>query len=136
MSAKKKKNMTHDTWHMGHKTSDTLHVTHGGGGGHSLKMPGTQLLRFGIDSVLEILNKWVSQLMNQWINYENGNCERKEVFQALVNSTAEFSISTRELRFFLNSTNATTTTTRLVCLTSDETSKLCAKLYHFCCEID
>ena len=32
------------------------HMTHGGGGEHSLKIVTPQLLRFGIDSVLKILN--------------------------------------------------------------------------------
>ena len=38
------------------------------GGEHSLKMSASQLLRFGIDSVLKILNKRITQLINQSIN--------------------------------------------------------------------
>ena len=34
------------------------------GGEHSLKIPAPQLFLFGIDSVLKILNKWITQWMN------------------------------------------------------------------------
>ena len=49
--------VTPDTWHL---TRDTWHVTpdmwHMVGGEHSLKLSAPQFLRFGIDSVLKILN--------------------------------------------------------------------------------
>ena len=41
-----------------------LGVTYGGGGGHSLKMSALQLLWFGIDSVLKILNKRITESVN------------------------------------------------------------------------
>ena len=49
-----KKKKTLDTWHV---TYDTWHMV---GGEHSLKISAPQLLRFGIDSVLKILNKRIS----------------------------------------------------------------------------
>ena len=52
----------HDTWNM---TVDMWDMV---GGEHSLKISAPQLLRFGIDSVLKILNK----KMTQWINYDKG----------------------------------------------------------------
>ena len=57
--------VTRDKWHM---TPDRWHLTrdmrHMVGGEHSFKMSAPQLLRFGIYSVLKILNK----MMTQWIN--------------------------------------------------------------------
>ena len=52
--------MTPDTYHMTH---DMWHMTHGGGW---TKMSAPQLLRFGIDSGLKILNK----IMTEWMNYK------------------------------------------------------------------
>ena len=49
--------MTRDMWHMV-------------GGEHSLKISGPKLLRFGIDSVLKILNERMTQLMNKSISDE------------------------------------------------------------------
>ena len=40
------------------------------GGEHSLKISAPQILRFGIDSFLNILNERITQLINEWINYE------------------------------------------------------------------
>ena len=40
------------------------------GGEHSLKMSAPQLLRFGIDSVLKILNERITQSVNQSVNDE------------------------------------------------------------------
>ena len=57
--------VTHDMWHM---TCDTWHVTHDMwhmvGGEHSHKMSAPELLQFGIDSVLKILNKSMNDLSN------------------------------------------------------------------------
>ena len=50
--------MTPDTWHV---TGEMWQMV---GGEHSLKMSAPQLLRFGIDGVLKILNKRISQLIN------------------------------------------------------------------------
>ena len=49
---------------MWHVTCDMWHMLRGE---HSLKMSAPQLLQFGIDSVLKILNK-KDHLLNQWIN--------------------------------------------------------------------
>ena len=70
--------MTLDTWHL---TPDTWHLTPDTGrltpnmwqmvgGEHSLHISAPQLLRFGIDSVLKILNERISLWMNKLINYE------------------------------------------------------------------
>ena len=40
------------------------------GGDHSLKIAAPKLLRFGIDSVLKILNERITYWMNEWINDE------------------------------------------------------------------
>ena len=47
--------MTCDMWHMV-------------GGEHSLKISAPQLLRFGMDSVLKILNERITQLVNELMN--------------------------------------------------------------------
>ena len=53
--------MTPDTWHLTrdkwHMTCDMWHIV---GGEHSLQMSAPQLLRFGIDSVLKILNERIT----------------------------------------------------------------------------
>ena len=58
---KQKKHGTRDTWHV---TPDTWHITHDMwhmvGGEHSLKISAPQLLQFGIDSVLNILNERIT----------------------------------------------------------------------------
>ena len=60
---------------MWHLTCDTWHVTHAlwrmVGGEHYLKIWATQLLLFGIDSALKILNKSITELLNDWINYKD-----------------------------------------------------------------
>ena len=54
-----------DLWHM---TCDMWHVTHVGGN-NSLKISAPKLLRCGMDLVLYILKKRITDLyMNQWIN--------------------------------------------------------------------
>ena len=40
------------------------------GGEHSLKISGSQLLLFGIDSVLKILNERMIYLINESMNFE------------------------------------------------------------------
>ena len=71
--------LTPDTWHLtpdtGHRTPDTWHLTcdtwHMVRGEHSLKSSAPQLLRFGLDSVLKILNTkddQLNQLMNEWMH--------------------------------------------------------------------
>ena len=66
---RKKKKVTFDT--VSHITPDMLHVTRGMrhmvGGEHSLKISAPNLLRFGMDSVLEILNKRITYQMNELI---------------------------------------------------------------------
>ena len=63
--------LTSDTWHL---TPDTLYVTrdndmwHIVRGEHSLKMSAPYLLGLGLFSVLKILNKWITDLINQLIN--------------------------------------------------------------------
>ena len=47
--------------------TDTWHETHGGCE-HSLKISAPQLLLFGIDCVLKILNKRITYWINEWIN--------------------------------------------------------------------
>ena len=42
-------------------------MTHGGGE-HSLKISAPPLLLFGIDSVLNIPNEKITQLINEWMN--------------------------------------------------------------------
>ena len=58
-------NLTWDTWHA---TPDKWHVTpaiwHMVGGEHSLKISAPQLLLFGIDNVLKILNERITEWMN------------------------------------------------------------------------
>ena len=49
--------MTRDMWHMV-------------GGEHFLKISAPQLLQFGIDSVLKILNEMVTQWINESMNDE------------------------------------------------------------------
>ena len=58
--------LTCDTWNVTH---DAWYVTHGGGE-YSLKISALQLLRFGIDSDLKILNERMTESMNEWINDE------------------------------------------------------------------
>ena len=61
--------MWHSTRDTVHMTGDMWHVTpdmwHTVGGEHSLKISAPQLLRFGIDIVLKILNKRITQGMNE-----------------------------------------------------------------------
>ena len=67
--------LAHDTWHvkrdMWHVTCDTWHVTrdkwHMVGGENSQKNSAPQLLGLGIDSVLKILNKKITYIINQLI---------------------------------------------------------------------
>ena len=70
--------LTYDTWHltpdMGRILGDEL----------SLKISAPHILRFGIDSVLKILNKRSSQTMNYLINYE-GVYRTAPATQGLVN---------------------------------------------------
>ena len=47
---------------MWHVTRDMQHMVEGK---HSLTISSAQLLRFGIDSVLEILNKSITQLIDE-----------------------------------------------------------------------
>ena len=49
---------------MKHVTRDMWHMV---GGEHCLKISAPQLLQFGIDSVLKILNERMAQLLNLWI---------------------------------------------------------------------
>ena len=55
--------MTRDTWHL---TYDTRHVTHGGGE-HSLKISGPQLLWFGIDITSNIFPQTITESVNELI---------------------------------------------------------------------
>ena len=54
--------MTPETWLV------TQAKSHMVGGEHSLKISAPQLLRFGIDRVLKIMNERINQLMKEWMN--------------------------------------------------------------------
>ena len=58
--------LTHDTWHVTH---NMWHVTHGGGVEYALKMAAPQLFQFWIDSVLKILNRRMTEWINELIKY-------------------------------------------------------------------
>ena len=51
--------VTPDSWHM------TCEMWHMVGGEHSLQISASQLLRFGIESVLKILNERITDWMNK-----------------------------------------------------------------------
>ena len=55
--------MTRDMWRA---ACDIWHLKHGGGE-HSFKMSAPQLLRFGIDGVMMVLNKRITNWINLWI---------------------------------------------------------------------
>ena len=59
--------VTHDMWHMV-------------GGKHSLKILAPQLLRFGIDSVLKVLNKRITQRINKLMNHKGVYRKKKLIF--------------------------------------------------------
>ena len=52
---------------MWHVTSYMWHMV---GGEHSLKISAPQLLRFGLDSVLKIVNKRITDLINESVSYK------------------------------------------------------------------
>ena len=61
--------MWHLTPDIRHLTPDIWHVTQGTwlGGEHFLKISAPQLLWFGINSVIKILNERITQWINEWI---------------------------------------------------------------------
>ena len=54
------------------------------GGEHSLKISAPQLLKFGIDSVLKILNERITHSMNQLIR-NGGDCRTAPATPGLLN---------------------------------------------------
>ena len=68
-----KNDTLHLTRYIWHVTCDMWLVTydmwHMMGGEHSLKMSAPQLIRLGIDSVLKIWRKSISEWLNELINY-------------------------------------------------------------------
>ena len=65
-----------------------------GGGDHSLHISAPQLLPFGIDSVLKILNERITQLMNQSMNdkgvFRTGSVKHIISLEAIISQQTVF----------------------------------------------